>query len=472
MKQVLLLLLLSLPAWSKGSTDYTLTFDTYPPEAGWVEQVAGKMTDSLPYTRVPLTLSKDDIEQNRPMEVRFKADHFKDQRLKIELRELNTMLENGPELVWPDQVVLAPNSGLEGVLYSLRYRWQATLAGLIVLVASVGFAWSRQRHSKTLQSHQARLQSLARQARHQGDALVANQAELGRYKIVDKLGEGGMAAVYKAVPTETLDEKEAVAIKVMRAELTNPEDRKRFIREINTVNELRHPNIVRLDSYGETPSGELYMAMELVNGRPLEVPEGGLPLAEVSRLLEPMVAGLSYAHAQGVVHRDFKPANVMVTSSGQVKVMDFGLARSHDASKVTRTGTVLGSPAYVSPEQLGGGALDARSDQYSLGASLYEMLSGRVPFPRSDTMSTLMAHMLDLASPLPKVPASIDRVVRRTLEKNPALRYPNLEAMLQAWQQALADPNAFSDWNASPPAAQVQQQQLNLSDEAGDETLC
>ena len=189
-----------------------------------------------------------------------------------------------------------------------------------------------------------------------------------------------------------------------------------------------------------------------------------------------MIAAVAYAHSQGVVHRDLKPANVMLSSTGQVKVMDFGLARSHNASKVTRTGTVLGSPAYVSPEQLTGGQLDARSDQYSLGASLYEMLTGRVPFLKDDTMATLMAHMLEVPVSLrefkPELPASIDRVVRRTLEKSPSARYPDLEAMLLAWRQALVNGDAFAEWNPSPAAAQVSETKIEISGEAGEETLC
>ena len=481
-KLALLICLSCLPVWAKGATDYTLTFHTYPSEASWRPVRAA---ESPQWSRVPLSLSELDIRGGKTIRIRFHSPHFVEKEFEFSLSELTESQAAGtvvvdPEgthqLVWPTTVTLLPNSSWEGLLYSLGYQWQATSLGLFLVSGAGLFGWTRHRRSQVLLSHQSRLQDLARQARHGGDSLVAAQAELGPYKVVDKLGEGGMATVYRAVPSDSLDPHEAVAIKLMKAELTSPEDRKRFLREIATVRALQHPNIVRLEYQGETLDGELFMALELVEGQPLQIPAQGLPLEEVTRLLEPMVAAVAYAHSQGVVHRDLKPANVMVSSAGQIKVMDFGLARSHDATKVTRTGTVLGSPAYIPPEQLSGGQLDARSDQYSLGATLYEMLTGRVPFPRDDTMSTLMAHMLELPVSLrewrPELPPSIDRVVRRTLEKAPAARYVDLEAMLLAWREALAHPDAFSEWNPSPAAAQVREQKVEISGDAGDETLC
>ncbi|MFN8608983.1 MAG: serine/threonine-protein kinase [Vulcanimicrobiota bacterium] len=465
---------LTAPRAGVGEPDkYLLTFQTYPPGARWQEPPVTR-TPGL----VPLELSLADMRAGQERRVQFSAPHFKTHEWKLSMNELldSDRQPKDPDrdgrLLWPEPLVLEPENAFWGFVYSLLTHSQAILAAALLTCLALIFGWSRHSANRRLRAHQDRLLDLASRAHHQGDPLVAHQAELGRYKIVDKLGEGGMASVYKAVPGASLDEKEAVAIKLMRADLTKAEDRKRFLREIKTVNELNHPNIVRLEAYGENDSGELWMAMELVDGQPLSIPPGGLPLTQVSVYLDSIVSALSYAHDQGIVHRDLKPANMMVTRAGQLKLMDFGLARSHEASKVTRTGTVLGSPAYVSPEQLGGGELDARSDQYSLGASLYEMLSGQVPFPRADTMSTLMAHMLELPEPLPKVPDSIDRVVRRCLEKSPGRRFPSLQAMLAAWKQALADPTAFLDWNPSPPAARVQPQELNLSDEAGDETLC
>ncbi len=465
-------------AGAEENPKFLLTFETYPPDALWFEPVKRGQPG-----RVPLQVSSDEIKRGKQLELSFTAPHFK--RFNPQELSLDNLSDGkggvkDPDgdgrLVWPKLITLEPENAWWGFFYSLNSQRQSVLLGGLVAAGALAFGWSRQQSSRKLQSYQNQLELLARQAGHRGDPLVSAQKELGPYKVVDKLGEGGMATVYRAVPSATLNEKEAVAIKLMRAELTNPEDRKRFIREINTVRNLKHPNIVRLEYQGETEDEELFMAMELIEGKPLEIPSQGLPLERVTQLLEPMVQALSYAHSQGVVHRDLKPANVMVTQDNQVKIMDFGLARSHDASKVTRTGTVLGSPAYVSPEQLGGGELDARSDQYSLGASLYEMLTGGVPFPRADTMASLMAHLLELPDSLrelrPELPPSIDRVVRRTLEKNPALRYPNLEAMLVAWREAVQNPDAFDGWKPSPVAAQVSEQPLNVSDEAGDETLC
>ncbi|HXE71449.1 MAG TPA: serine/threonine-protein kinase, partial [Candidatus Nitrosotenuis sp.] len=265
---------------------------------------------------------------------------------------------------------------------------------------------------------------------------------LGRYRLVERLGSGGMASVYRGLPEDTLDANQAVAVKVMQKDLAQEEEfRRRFHREIKVVKGLHHPNIVSLIDWGEQ-DGLLYLVMELVRGQPLtsRIPETGLPLGQAMQYLRPLFAALLYAHSQNVIHRDLKPDNVMVDEQGRVKVMDFGLAKSHDVSRITRTGSAMGTPAYMPPEQFTGGSPDQRSDQYSLGVVIYEMLTGRRPFEEEDTMVMLFKHMSEPPPPLrslrPDLPEAVEPVVLRMLNKDPEERYPDLAAALQALEEA------------------------------------
>ncbi|MBT9587369.1 serine/threonine protein kinase [bacterium] len=455
-----------------------LKFQVYPADARWVLRASGNSRQDA--GRVPVEIN---LRQG-PKEVVFVHPWFQDQSVTLNPEEMNGLAQDADgSTTFPQngQIVMKPIHAGYGFAYFFMDYWQASAALLMVGAGGLLYGWRRHQQNKTLTDYADRARALAAQARYGQDPLVRDQRELGPYKIVDKLGEGGMATVYKALPTATLDEKDAVAIKLMKAELTSPEDRKRFLREIQVVRELNHPNIVRLEHFGETLEEELYMAMELVDGQPLAIQSQGQSAQQVSLLLRPILKALVYAHGRGVVHRDIKPANILVTGSGQVKLMDFGLARTHEATQVTKTGTMLGSPAYVPPEQLTGGALDPRCDQYSLGATLYEMLTGAVPFERPDTMAVLMAHMLEAPPPLserrPDLAPSLERVVLRMLEKNPQARYSDLEAMGQAWEVALLDRDAFADWSpATTSAARPAQPEVVLPStvplDRGDDTLC
>lgn len=470
---------------ARPSDKYLVNFAVYPPDTVWWRE-GPTVSKQFSQTPIQLTLSQAEVENG--CAVWFRHQDFIDRRVLLDVKRLKekdaiTMADPDGDgvLMWPDEIQIQPQNFFIGALYWVRYHPTKTLAWLAVVGLPLGFGLKQRRKHKVLAEYNKRLEELSRQARSGDDPLVKDKKILGPYRIVDKLGEGGMASVYKALPVETLDEKEAVAIKLMKAELTSPDDRKRFIREIEVVRQLNHPNIVRLEYYGETNHEELFMAMELVKGRPLQIPGRGLPLAKVDEYLQPMLSALQYAHKQGVVHRDIKPANVLVTDDGHLKLMDFGLARTHDASRVTKTGTMMGSPAYVPPEQLTGGFLDPRADQYSLGATLFEMLTGRVPFNMDDTMAVLMAHMAQPAPPLiplnPDLPPSIERVVLRMLEKKPEARYANLEEMGKAWATAMRDPNAFEGWEpaplktaAAPPEELVMPTNVPL--DGGDDTIC
>ena len=250
----------------------------------------------------------------------------------------------------------------------------------------------------------------------------------GRYRLEASIGAGGMAQVFRGIDT-TLDR--TVAIKILAPQFArDPSFVDRFRREAQAAARLNHPNIVNVYDTGE--DGETnYIVMEHVEGRTLaEYLAGGGRLAptKAAEIAEKVAEALAAAHAQGVIHRDIKPANIMVTRDGRVKVMDFGIARLvAGPDTVEQTAAVLGTAAYLSPEQAQGQTVDARSDLYSLGVVLYEMLGGRAPFTGDSAMAVAYKHVQE--TPLPPsslnhdVQPPLDAVVMRALAKNPANRY-------------------------------------------------
>ncbi len=262
---------------------------------------------------------------------------------------------------------------------------------------------------------------------------------LGPYAIVDLLGIGGMGEVYRARDHRL---NRLVAVKVLSADRgTSPERRSRFIQEAQLASALQHPNIVTIFDIGSTAAGD-YLAMELVRGRTLDavIPAGGLPLPRALRYASQIVDALAAAHAAGIVHRDLKPGNIMVTEQDQIKVLDFGLATLAEGGPINSTdetgaraaavqtgaGTILGTVAYMSPEQAEGLPVDARSDIFSFGAIFYEMLSGLRAFRAGTTPATLAAVInLDpepLTSVAGHVPPRVDELVGTCLRKSVAAR--------------------------------------------------
>ena len=259
---------------------------------------------------------------------------------------------------------------------------------------------------------------------------MVEQKTLGRYKILGELGRGAMGAVYRAV--DPLIERE-VAIKTLLPELppeVMDEVRERFIREARSAGRLNHPNIVTIFDVGEQ-NGVAYIAMELLEGRSLQqvMKEKRLPFEESAELVAQVAEALDAAYQFKIVHRDVKPANVMVGPNGRAKLTDFGVARV-DSSSMTQTGAALGSPKYMSPEQVLGLPIDPRSDIFSLGVMLFEMLAGRTPFerPTDTTVFSLMnriagephPHLRDID---PKIPQGYEAIVDRALAKKPEQRY-------------------------------------------------
>ena len=262
-------------------------------------------------------------------------------------------------------------------------------------------------------------------------APVLDRKTLGRYRVDREIGRGAMGAVYLGTDPKI---NRQVAIKTMALskefhgqELT--EARQRFFREAETAGRLQHPDIVTIFDAGEDQ--ELaFIAMEYLKGEDLQrYTQNLLPVADVVRITARVAEALAYAHSQGVVHRDIKPANVMIDlETDLVKVTDFGIARIADSSR-TRTGMVLGTPSFMSPEQMAGRRVDGRSDLYSLGVMLYQLLTGHLPH-RADSMATLMYEIANQTPPdvrnwRPEIPEQVARAVALALEKRPESRYPD-----------------------------------------------
>jgi serine/threonine protein kinase len=247
---------------------------------------------------------------------------------------------------------------------------------------------------------------------------------LGPYRLLQVLGTGGMGIVFHA---EDLQLKRPVALKVMKPEFrTNDEARQRFLREARAVAGLDHEHIVTVYQVGED-CGLPYLAMQLLRGETLEdrlERDKRLPIGEVIRIGREIAAGLAAAHERGLIHRDIKPPNIWLEGEhGRVKILDFGLARATDDLHLTRTGTVMGTPEYMSPEQASGKPVDARADLFSLGCVLYDMCAGQSPFQAKKTMMVLLALATKAPRPLtdlnPEVPAPLAELIMRLLEKQP-----------------------------------------------------
>ena len=255
---------------------------------------------------------------------------------------------------------------------------------------------------------------------------------ISHYKIVEKLGEGGMGVVYKA---EDLTLERTVALKFPPAEALNETStRTRFRREAQAAAGLNHPNICTIYEIGEW-DGLRFIAMEIVEGRELKamIRERPLPLDRALKIAIQACEGLKAAHDRGVFHRDIKPSNLMVTGKGQVKVMDFGLAKIVDGTQLTKSGTTLGTPAYMSPEQALAKPLDQRSDIWSLGVVLYEMITGQLPF-KGEVAAAVAFAIVNTEPQLPTavrsgVPTELDRVIEKALAKDPRERYQHIDSL-------------------------------------------
>ncbi len=253
----------------------------------------------------------------------------------------------------------------------------------------------------------------------------------GRYDILDKLGEGAMGVVFRARDRVL---GRVVALKMLSTDLgTDEEQHQRFQREAEAVGRLSHPNIVSVYDLGQE-TGQLYMAMELLEGEDLKAlieARAQIPVVDRLRVLVQMCAGLAYAHSRGVVHRDVKPANILVTSAGAVKILDFGLARVATRATITRQGIILGTPDYMAPEQAMGRPVDPRSDLFSAGSVCYEFLTYEKPFKGKTLHAVLLQIIQEEPDPLlslnPDLPTRLAAIVHGMLQKDPERRPDSLD---------------------------------------------
>jgi serine/threonine protein kinase len=256
---------------------------------------------------------------------------------------------------------------------------------------------------------------------------MAAKKKIGRYKILGELGRGAMGIVYRA-QDPALDRVVALKTIILADDAEGREEyQKRFFLEAKAAGKLTHPSIVTTHDFGEQ-DGVAYLAMELLEGTDLRtrLKEGALAPAEAVEVARQVAEGLGFAHERGIVHRDVKPGNIMLLERGRAKIMDFGLARMRAAEHKTVTGMVLGTPKYMSPEQVAGSPVDQRSDLFSLGIVLYEMLTGGRLFGAED-MTQIMHNVTyqEHEPPTrlkPELPAMLDFVVARALKKDPASR--------------------------------------------------
>ncbi|HET9531412.1 MAG TPA: protein kinase, partial [Blastocatellia bacterium] len=280
---------------------------------------------------------------------------------------------------------------------------------------------------------------------------------VGNYRITEKIGEGGMGAVFKGI--DMMLERE-VAIKVLRPEYASqPELVERFRSEAVTLAKLNHPNIATLHGFFRQ-GNDFFMVMEFLRGEPLDSiieRSGAMPVDRAVTLFCHALEGIGHAHSLGIIHRDIKPANIMLTDKGVVKVMDFGIARVLGTARMTRQGSIVGTIAYMSPEQIQGFESDARADIYSLGILLYEMLTGRVPFINDTEFSLMMAQIQEMPTPprtfAPHIPPAIEQAIMRSLNKQPEARFQSVSEFRSAleWGQGLTPAQSAQPRQTAPP---------------------
>ena len=264
---------------------------------------------------------------------------------------------------------------------------------------------------------------------------MINKGELidNRYEIIKSIGEGGMANVYLAF--DTILERE-VAVKVLRGDLSDDEKFvRRFQREANSASSLRHPNIVEMYDVGED-NGRYFIVMEYISGKTLKSlikKRGALNLNEALDIMLQITSGIACAHDSYIIHRDIKPQNVMILEDGRVKITDFGIAMALNSNELTQTNSVMGSVHYLPPEQASGGGATVKSDIYSIGILMFELLTGKVPFKGDNAVEIAIKHMKEpipsVRSINPEIPQSVENIILKACAKNPKNRYNSVREM-------------------------------------------
>jgi serine/threonine protein kinase len=262
---------------------------------------------------------------------------------------------------------------------------------------------------------------------------------IASYTLLEPIGHGGMAVVYRA-RQDSLER--TVAVKILSENLAaSPEFMERFRREARTAANLRHPNVITVFDFGQDERGVPYLVLEYIEGPTLaDLMDSGLDDHRIPGLLDQIAAGLDYAHARGVIHRDIKPGNVLMTDDGRAVLADFGLAWLLEGAHLTLTGGVIGTPEYMAPEQAGGEKIDHRVDVYALGVMLYEMLVGERPFVSETPIGVLLQHLRDAPPSVlearPDLPLGVGEVIARALAKEPSERYASAGELASAFRLA------------------------------------
>jgi hypothetical protein len=415
------ILLAGLPALAQPPKFVDVTFECEPAGA--------TVSDQYGFVGYANNVTHLDVSKYDPdapsYSITFHKQGYKDQSIDF----------NGDRIRQQSQLPLVR---LEPATLSMWLQVHAWAVGSATLALSglVAFGATRQRKVRTLETREQFLDTFTKV-----DSLVTRP--MGNYRLLDRLGTGGMASVYRAVPNNSFDPSQAVAIKVLRQDvLVDAEFMERFRREAAVTRSLDHPNIMRLIDWGEEGS-YAYLVLELIDGGSLSsrlVAGEALPKREVWSALEPLCAAVAYAHDRGVVHRDLKPDNLMITRSGLLKVADFGLARDQNLKTITMSGVTLGTPAYMSPEQINGDRHHPAMDQYAIGIITYQLLTGFRPFDESDPIQTLFAA-ISKVPPLPssraKLSPQVDVVVMKMIAKKAADRYPDLRQAATALREVL-----------------------------------
>jgi len=289
---------------------------------------------------------------------------------------------------------------------------------------------------------------------------------VGSYKITEKIGEGGMGSVFKGI--DTMLERE-VAIKMLRPDFTrDAEIAERFRAEAVTLAKLNHPNIATLHNFFRHEE-DYFMVMEFVRGETLESlikKHGALSPERAIFLFGLALEGIGHAHTMGIIHRDIKPANMMFTEKGSLKVMDFGIARVLGTTRMTRQGTIIGTVDYMAPEQIKGQDSDSRTDIYSLGILLYEMVTGRVPFESDSEYGLMMAQINEAPQPprsiVPQIPLHLEQAIMRALAKNPDARFQTVGEFRMALESSNVIPTAARENRAmTAPTAVIETAGVN-----------
>ena len=286
---------------------------------------------------------------------------------------------------------------------------------------------------------------------------------IASYTLLEPIGHGGMAVVYRA-RQDSLDR--LVAVKILSENLAaSSEFMERFRREARTAANLRHPNVITVFDFGQDERGVPYLVLEYIEGPTVaDVMDAGLDDNRIPDLLDQIAAGLDYAHARGVIHRDIKPGNVLMTDDGRAVLADFGLAWLLEGAHLTMTGGVIGTPEYMSPEQASGEPVDHRADVYALGVMLYEMLVGERPFVAETPIAVLLQHLQDPPPSVliarPDLPLAVAEVLDKALAKHPEDRYSSAGDLARAFRAAFfgaaAAPVRDVESPASAPATPAQ----------------